>query len=111
MAQQLLAAHLWMDRADTSLAERARRLARAAVTQSVQSVVEAVCALGGHETIRCAEGDRLNLRCIKCGHTTQGWQVGPHARYAMPAPTPVRTTARRVRISPMGSTWRESLNE
>jgi hypothetical protein len=35
---------------------------------------QAVCGLHGHDTLVQFEHDRMFLRCVSCGHETQGWE-------------------------------------
>lgn len=48
-------------------------------------VREIVCAVGGHDYLLQATGNRIFLRCADCGHETPGWVVdvrliGPKGR-------------------------------
>ena len=42
-------------------------------------VLEAVCAMRGHDYLQHAEAGRLFLRCVDCGHETHGWDIDIHA--------------------------------
>ena len=45
------------------------------------SVNRTVCVLmGGHWRVLHVSRDHMALRCVGCGDTTPGWQVGPTAR-------------------------------
>jgi hypothetical protein len=48
--------------------------ARAAISRTV-------CVLmGGHWRVLHTSRDRMALKCVGCGDTTPGWQVGPASR-------------------------------
>jgi hypothetical protein len=48
--------------------------ATARVTRSIRS---AWCTVnGGHYKVLHAEPTRMALKCVACGHTTPGWEVG-----------------------------------
>lgn len=48
--------------------------ATARVTRALRS---AWCTLnGGHYKVLHAEPTRMALKCVACGHTTPGWEVG-----------------------------------
>jgi len=36
--------------------------------------------MGGHWRVLHVSRDRMALRCVGCGDTTPGWQVGPKSR-------------------------------
>lgn len=43
-----------------------------------------VCVLmGGHWRVLHVSRDHMALRCVGCGDTTPGWQVGPTSRRKM----------------------------
>ncbi|MBA2603920.1 MAG: hypothetical protein H0U94_10070 [Acidobacteria bacterium] len=51
---------------------------------AARRVRQALCGLGGHDTVRHFEGKRVMMRCISCGHDTPGWEVadrGPRPRF------------------------------
>ena len=74
-----------------------RRIAQALPSASLWDRVvmwlrSAWCMInGGHYKVLHTEPDRLALRCVACGHTSPGWQVGS-ARVAR------RTTADTERL-------------
>jgi hypothetical protein len=50
---------------------------------------------GGHYKVLHTEPERLALRCVACGHTSPGWEVGsPRVARRMPA-DPERLRVRR----------------
>lgn len=50
---------------------------------------------GGHYKVLHTEPDRLALRCVACGHTSPGWEVGsPRIARRVPA-DPERLQMRR----------------
>jgi hypothetical protein len=41
---------------------------------------------GGHYKVLHTEPDRMALRCVACGHTSPGWEVGsPRVARSMPS--------------------------
>jgi len=103
MAQPLTASRAWTVPLDVVKPFPLGRLVRA----SLARLDEALCGVRGHETVRSAEGDKLTLRCIKCGHTTAGWTVGPAARASLRRDAVKQTheTGRPVKLAPMSRTW------
>jgi hypothetical protein len=45
-------------------------------------VRETACAIGGHDYLLHAAGNRICLRCADCGHETPGWRIDTTARSA-----------------------------
>lgn len=38
------------------------------------------CGMTGHKTTLKVERERIYLRCMECGHTSPGWEVGKKSR-------------------------------
>lgn len=83
------------------LGEAATRLTSSisgVMDRALRQLRSAWCTLnGGHYKVLHAEPTRLALKCVACGHTTPGWEVGGlrlATRYA-PHQEPLRP-ARRV---------------
>jgi hypothetical protein len=51
---------------------------------------QALCGLGGHDTLLHFEDERMSLRCVSCGHETPGWELNE-----VPPTVTVRGDARR----------------
>jgi hypothetical protein len=50
---------------------------------------------GGHYKVLHTAPDRMSLRCVACGHTSPGWEVGsPRLARSIPS-SPERLRARR----------------
>ena len=62
LRQQSTTTALW-------LSERAAGLRRIAATTTCR-------LMGGHWHVLSSERERLSLRCVACGHSTPGWEVG-----------------------------------
>jgi hypothetical protein len=44
------------------------------------------CGLGGHDELMRFEPRRMSLRCTRCGHQTEGWDMtSPRPRRLLPA--------------------------
>ena len=44
------------------------------------------CGLAGHDELMRFEPKRLSLRCTRCGHQTEGWDMtSPRPRRLLPA--------------------------
>lgn len=44
------------------------------------------CGLGGHDELTRFEPRRMSLRCTRCGHQTEGWDMTlPRPRRLLPA--------------------------
>ena len=71
--------------------------ARAAWTRLVRWTQSTFCVInGGHYKVLHTAPDRMALRCVACGHTSPGWEVGsPRLARSIPA-SPDRLRARRV---------------
>jgi hypothetical protein len=41
-------------------------------------VLEAACAVRGHDYLQHAQAGRIFLRCADCGHETHGWSLHIH---------------------------------
>jgi hypothetical protein len=52
---------------------------------------------GGHFKVLHTEPDRLALRCVACGHTSPGWEVGA-ARVGKRTASTADRTSDRVRV-------------
>jgi hypothetical protein len=78
------------------LATNAWTTARAAWTRAGRWVQSTWCVVnGGHYKVLHTAPDRMALRCVACGHTSPGWEVGsPRFARAIPA-SPERLRARR----------------
>ena len=50
---------------------------------------------GGHFKVLHTEPDRLALRCVACGHTSPGWEVGAARLGKRTPPAPDRVRVRR----------------
>jgi hypothetical protein len=66
-------------------------------TRMVRWVQSTWCQInGGHYKVLHTAPHRMALRCVACGHTSPGWEVGsPRLARALPA-NPDRLRARRV---------------
>jgi hypothetical protein len=54
------------------------------VDRAITRVLQAVCGIRGHESVRHFEGKRVMMRCTACGHDTPGWEItggGPRRRF------------------------------
>ena len=40
-----------------------------------ETLRQAFCGLGGHDTLLHFEDERIALRCASCGHETPGWEL------------------------------------
>jgi len=85
---ELGAAATTISAAVTHVSERAWRHVRSAW-----------CTLtGGHYKVLHTEPTRMALKCVACGHTTPGWEVGGlrlATRYS-PRQEPLRASPRRI---------------
>ena len=79
-----------------ALTSGATASAKAAWTRMVRWLQSTWCVInGGHYKVLHTAPDRMALRCVACGHTTPGWEVGsPRLARAIPA-SPERLRARR----------------
>lgn len=80
-----------------TLSDRATAGATSALTRLTQLTRAAWCRLnGGHYKVLYTQPRMLALRCVACGHTSPGWDVGmPRLRRTL-AGDPDRLRARRV---------------
>jgi hypothetical protein len=60
------------------------------VARAMEMVRQAMCGLGGHDTLLHFEDERMSLRCVSCGHETPGWELNE-----VPPTVTVRGDARR----------------
>ena len=55
-------------------------------------VRQAFCGLHGHDNLLQFEQDRMYLKCVSCGHASNGWELADTRR---PTMTSVREGIRR----------------
>ena len=79
-----------------ALANNATTAAKAAWMRMVKGLQSTWCVInGGHYKVLHTAPDRMALRCVACGHTSPGWEVGsPRLARTIPA-SPERLRARR----------------
>ena len=79
------------------LAPEASATVRSMWTRLTRSLQSGWCQInGGHYKVLHTAPDRMALRCVACGHTSPGWEVGsPRLVRGLPA-NPERLRARRV---------------
>ncbi len=80
-----------------SLTSGASASVKAAWTRMARVLLNTWCVInGGHYKVLHTAPDRMALRCVACGHTSPGWEVGsPRLARSMPAGAE-RLRARRV---------------